>query len=96
MEQQWISVEDRLPEFNESNDHKKDVLLYIPRREGVRQHGVYIGCLHPTKGDPKGEHNFWGIKTEDCDWTIWGWSYFEHPVVSAWMPLPKPPEGEQV
>lgn len=88
----WISVEDRLPETDDLSGCSCDVLLYVPEREGVRQHGVYIGKIRFTKGDPSGRSNFWGIPTKDSEWAIHGWSYFEHPVVTHWMPLPDAPE----
>lgn len=89
---QWIPCSERLPE--QSDEY--NVLLYIPPREGVRQKGIRIGRLKEVviKADPKGERNFWGIPIESCDWSIAGWSYFEHPVPTHWMPLPEPPKGE--
>ena len=48
----WISVKDRLPEKHDVNDHKADVLLFIPEREGVRQHGIYLGFLSETPLPP--------------------------------------------
>lgn len=92
---EWISVKDRLPGTDGSNGRPCKVLLYVPEREGVKQHGAYVGKLQPIEGDPSGRSNFWGIPIEDCEWTIDGWSYFEHPVVTHWMPLPDAPrEGE--
>lgn len=89
--QEWISVEDGLPETDNKNTFDYNVLVYIPKREGCRQNGIYLGKLKSVKGDD-GKGNFWRIKTEPCEWTVWGWSYFEHPVVTHWMPLPQPPK----
>ena len=86
----WISIEERLPETDNKNTHDFDVLVYVPKRDGCRQHGVYIGKLSHVNADD-GTGNFWGIKTEACEWTVWGWSYFEHPVVTHWKPLPPLP-----
>lgn len=91
----WISVNDRLPEINKEHPHECDVLLYIPKREGVHQHGIYIGARGKVNADPKGKYNFWGVPTQECDWVIHGWSYFEHPIVTHWMPLPKAPILEE-
>ena len=91
--QQWISVKDRLPEKYGKNDHKADVMLYIPKREGVRQHGIYLGFLGEKPIPPDdGSGNFWHLSTSGSDWTVWGWSYFEGPIVTHWMPLPEPPK----
>ena len=92
---EWTSVEDRLPETDDLSGRSRDVLLYVPEREGVKQHGVYVGSIRPIRSDPDGRSNFWGIPIKGCMWTIHGWSYFEHPVVTHWMPLPDAPgEGE--
>lgn len=88
---EWISVEDRLPDTDNENSHTFDVLVYIPKREGCRQHGIYLGKLRYTKASD-GSDNFWGIPTEASEWTVWAWSYFEHPVVTHWMPLPEAPK----
>lgn len=86
----WISVEEHLPETDNKNTHDFDVLVYVPKRDGCNQHGVYIGKLSHVSSDD-GTGNFWGIRTESCDWTVWGWSYFEHPIVTHWKPLPALP-----
>ena len=86
----WISIEERLPETDNKNTHDFDVLVYVPKRDGCRQHGVYLGKLSHVNADD-GTGNFWGIKTEACEWTVWGWSYFENPVVTHWKPLPPLP-----
>lgn len=86
----WISIEERLPETDNKKTHDFDVLVYVPKRDGCRQHGVYLGKLSHVNADD-GTGNFWGIKTEACEWTVWGWSYFEHPVVTHWKPLPPLP-----
>lgn len=86
----WISVEEHLPETDNKNTHDFDVLVYVPKRDGCNQNGVYIGKLSHVNSDD-GTGNFWGIRTESCDWTVWGWSYFEHPIVTHWKPLPALP-----
>ena len=86
----WISVEDRLPETDGKNTSDYNVLVYIPKREGCRQHGIYVGKLANVPADD-GSRNFWGLKTESSEWIVWGWGYLEHPVITHWMPLPKPP-----
>lgn len=87
----WISVKERLPDTDGKNTHEYDVLCYVPSREGCRQSGYYLGKLLGVPEDD-GSGNFWKVKTEASNWTLWGWSYFEHPVVTHWMPLPEPPE----
>ena len=90
---QWVSVKDALPDTDGKNTHDYDVLVYVPKRERCRQHGIYIGKLNNIPADD-GSGNFWGIKTKASEWTIWGWGYIEHPIVTHWMPLPVPPEKE--
>ncbi|MGI5825196.1 MAG: DUF551 domain-containing protein [Bacillota bacterium] len=84
---EWISVEDRLPE-------KEKYVLLISKGWKNSQNDVYIGCLkdNAIEADPKGERNFWGIPTEETDWSIYGWSYFKKPNVTHWQPLPEPPK----
>lgn len=91
----WVSVKDALPETNGKNDHEYDVLCYVPPREGCNQNGLYLGKLRKVKADKKGEHNFFGVSTPGSDLTLWGWSYFEEPIVTHWMPLPEAPKGDE-
>ena len=91
---EWVSVEERLPETDGQNTHDYDVLVYIPKRDGCHQHGIYIGKLKKVPADD-GSWNFWGIKTESSEWTVWGWGYFENPVVTHWMPLPERPKEDE-
>lgn len=85
----WISVKERMPSKGEK------ILLYIPEREGCKQHGMYLGEVEKVEADPKGEHNFWGRPVYGSDWIISGWRYFEEPIVTHWMPLPLCPEQEE-
>lgn len=82
----WISVKERMPAKGEK------VLLYIPEREGCKQHGMYLGAAGEVEADPKGEHNLWGLPTHGSNWRIDGWSYFEEQIVTHWMQLPDAPE----
>lgn len=92
---EWIPCSERLPEIDNVNEiNEFDVLLAVrPKKHPERTPQVYIGKLRPVEGDD-GSGNFWGVKTAPCEWTIWGWSYFQEPEVLAWMPLPKPWKGE--
>lgn len=83
---EWISVKEKMPQKGEK------VLLYIPEREGCNQHGMRIGEVEEVEADPKGEHNFWGRPVYGSDWRVSGWSYFEEPIVTHWMPLPVAPK----
>lgn len=78
----WISVKDRLPEY------EQDVLLIAHGWEGQL---LYIGCLHH-----EGAIKSWltGITSKESEWSISGWSYLRAPEVTHWMPLPEPPEAE--
>lgn len=93
-EGKWIPCSERLPETDNTNEiNEFDVLLAVrPKKHPERTPQVYIGKLRPVEGDD-GSGNFWGVKTAPCEWTIWGWSYFQEPEVLAWMPLPKPWKG---
>lgn len=55
----WISVEDRLPETDGKNTSDYNVLVYIPKREGCRQHGIYVGKRANVPADD-GSGNFLG------------------------------------
>ena len=90
----WIPCSERLPKTDNTNEiNEFDVLLVVrPKKHPERTPQVYIGKLHPVEGDD-GSGNFWGVKTAPCEWTIWGWSYFQEPEVLAWMPLPEPWKG---
>ena len=81
---EWISVKEKLPNYDEK------VLVYVPKRDGCRQNGIFTANYRPIKADD-GSGNFWRAPTEACEWTVWSWSYFEHPVVTHWIPLPIPP-----
>lgn len=92
---QWIPVSERLPETdNENSVNNYNVLLWVKNKSHPeREPQIYLGKLRHIDGDD-GSGNFWGIKTQPCDWIIWGWSYFNEPEVIAWMSLPKPYEAE--
>lgn len=84
----WIPVDERLPE------KETDVLCFVPRADGNVQYGIYVGQIRKVKADD-GSGNIWGIPTKECDWTLKGWSYFEHPTIIAWQPLPEPYEEKE-
>ena len=84
---EWIPVEDRLPE------KETYVLCYVPKVDGNVQYGIYVGRRLKIKADD-GSGNFWGIPTKECDWSLKGWSYIDHPTIVAWQPLPEPFKGE--
>lgn len=90
----WISVEERLPKF----DQKVFVWVKNKDPEGrFNQDGIYTAELKDKvpKPDPEGKKNFWGIPRYDSAWTVWAWSYFTEPDVLYWMPLPEPPKEEK-
>ena len=91
---EWIPCSERMPETDNTNEiNEFDVLLVVrPKKHPERTPQVYIGKLRPVEGDD-GSGNFWGVKTAPCEWTIWGWGYFQEPEVLAWMPLPEPWKG---
>ena len=91
----WIPVSERLPKTDNENDiNSFNVLLWVKNKtHPEREAQIYLGKLRHVDGDD-GSRNFWGIKTEPCEWTIWGWSYFSEPEVIAWMPLPEQWKGE--
>lgn len=85
---EWIPVEERLPE------KETDVLCFVPKVGSNVQKGIYVGRLNKVKAND-GSGNIWGIPIKECDWTLKGWSYFEHPVITAWRPLPEPCEVKE-
>lgn len=87
----WIPVSERLPETDDENSiNSYNVLLWVKNKtHPEREPQIYLGKLKHVDGND-GSGNFWGIETKPCDWTIWGWSYFNEPEVIAWMPLPEP------
>jgi len=87
---QWISCSERLPKTDNKNDiNSFNVLLWVKNKTHPEKEAqIYLGKLRHVDGDD-GSGNFWGIETKPCDWTIWGWSYFNEPEVIAWMPLPE-------
>lgn len=89
----WIPVSERLPKTDGENSiNSYNVLLWVREKNNPDDEPqIYIGKLLHLEGDD-GSGNFWGIKINPSEWTIWGWSYFREPEVIAWMPLPKPYE----
>ena len=92
---EWIPVSERLPETdNENSINKYNVLLWVKNKSHPeREPQIYLGKLRQVSGDD-GSGNFWGIETKPCNWTIWGWIYFNEPEVIAWQPLPEPYKAE--
>lgn len=90
LEQKWIPCTERLPETDNKNSiNNYNVLLWVKNKtHPEKEPQIYLGKLRRVSGD-NGSGNFWGIETKPCDWTIWGWSYFNEPEVVAWMPLPE-------
>lgn len=84
----WISVNDRLPKTDNKNEiNNYNVLLWVKNKSHPeREPQIYLGKLKPVEEND----SVWGRKTKPCEWTIWGWSYFNEPEVIAWMPLPGP------
>ena len=80
--QEWISVNDRLP------DDEQEVLV-IAHGWGGRL--VYVGSHKRVEAQKS-----WltGITNKSSEWSLWGWSYLKEPMVTHWMPLPNPPKGE--
>ena len=93
--QKWIPCSERLPETDNKNSiNNYNVLLWVKdKSHPEREPQIYLGKLRYIDGDD-GSGNFWGVKTHPCDWTIWGWSYFNEPEVVAWAPLPEPYKAE--
>lgn len=85
-ESRWISVKDKLPETDNKNEiNNYNVLLWVKNKSHPeREPQIYLGKLKPVEEND----SVWGRKTKPCEWTIWGWSYFNEPEVIAWMPLP--------
>lgn len=80
--QEWISVNDRLP------DDEQEVLVIAHGCDGRL---VYVGSHKRVEAQKS-----WltGITNKSSEWSLWGWSYLKEPMVTHWMPLPQPPKGE--
>ena len=80
--QEWISVDDRLP------SDEQDVLVIAHGWDGRL---MYVGSHKRVEAQKS-----WltGITNKSSEWLLWGWSYLKEPMVTHWMPLPKPPKGE--
>ena len=80
--QEWISVDERLP------DDEQEVLV-IAHGWGGRL--VYVGSHKRVEAQKS-----WltGSTNKSSEWSLWGWSYLKEPMVTHWMPLPQPPKGE--
>lgn len=77
--QEWISVEERLPE-NDYDKHWKDRKRYLVFNEPC---GIMFVATYGYK-----EHDWW----VNGDHLVLGkWNYRE---VTHWMPMPEPPKGE--
>ena len=80
--QEWISVNDRLP------DDEQEVLVIAHGWDGRL---VYVGSHKRVEAQKS-----WltGITNKSSEWSLWGWSYLKEPMVTHWMPIPQPPKGE--
>ena len=80
--QEWISVNDRLP------DDEQEVLVIAHGWDGRL---VYVGSHKRVEAQKS-----WltGITNKSSEWSLWGWSYLREPMVTHWMPIPQPPKGE--
>lgn len=80
MENKWISVDERLPEDDLSEEHEKKtikVLVAIKAKNGItiRTQERFRDYTYSNVGDPI---------------IFWTWR-FSHGKVTHWMPLPEPP-----
>lgn len=82
----WISVNDELPEQNEYGNSKR-VIVYVESAIYVSPHTgeesvtpigiVTVGQYHNT------------------GWSTISWAYIGSPHITHWMPLPEPPEQDR-
>ncbi|MEG1565363.1 MAG: DUF551 domain-containing protein [Bacilli bacterium] len=95
MNNKWISVKDALPKTDNKNTYKFNVLVYVKSPKNYHQEsGIYLGKLNKVEAD-NGSSNIFGRKTDECEWTVWGWSYYEKPIVTHWMKLPTKPRNKR-
>ena len=80
--QEWISVNDRLP------DDEQEVLV-IAHGWGGRL--VYVGSHKRVESQ---KSRLTGITNKSSEWSLWGWSYLKEPMVTHWMPMTPLPKGE--
>lgn len=87
--QEWISVTDRLPDEHES---------LFARYKGTDK---WNNAMFTTISDPvivceENENGRHIVKTANTVDGVWKVKYSFHPYrVTHWMPLPKPPKGEE-
>lgn len=74
----WISVTERLP------SDEQDVLVIAHGWDGRL---VYVGSHKRVEAQKS-----WitGITNKSSEWLLWGWSYLKEPMVTHWMPIPRP------
>lgn len=77
--QQWISVKDKLPNVNRTGSGYEEITVIATDGESVRPMIYERACIR-------------GKTKYRWKW-IWDRIYDGKPIV-AWMPLPKPPKGE--
>ena len=78
LDQQWISVKDRLPKGAKQGETSENVIAYTIDGE------VTTGWL-----DALGSDKWWLVIGTDDTHTCWGLGYVTH-----WMPLPEPPKED--
>ena len=84
--QEWISVDDRLPEINDKERDWSVTVLFRTIQGHIYSGYRNVGSLKQSYYDDDCTPPYWLEESENLD--------FMEDEVTHWMPMPQPPKGE--